>query len=128
MTEAKKERVRVSSGGSWQGDMWVPQGPTEAQIEAAAKYENQLLDESSASGKLYRGKAFDQKDVFFLKMDGEKDLLMPEHTALSRDLTSIWEEHGEGAEVEIEYKGKVRVQNGKWKGKEAHAYDVYRLA
>ena len=127
---AKKQdpkRVKISAGGPWDGDIWSPMPPTERQQAAAEEYGNTIRDESSIAGALYKGTAFGDKDVFFLVVEDDTRVMMPEHGGLMRDLELTFEKFGDGVSVEIEYKGTAKIKSGKWKEKDCHTYDVFKV-
>lgn len=123
---------KVSGGGPWEGDLWLPQGPTEEAAARAEEYHNTIIEEDEVTGNLHSGVAFGEKAVMYLTNLGlkpsERKVLMPEHGGLQRDLALVHEKYGDGCEVRVVYKGTVVIKNGRHKGKNANAYDVFGRA
>lgn len=120
--------VKVGGGGAWKGALWFPAKPTDHAVEQAGKYGNEIVEEKEITGTLFKGVAFGKKEIYYLKTEEHGDLAVPDHTALSRDLELAYDERGEGCEVKITYKGVATIKSGKYKGKEAHTYDVLARA
>jgi hypothetical protein len=121
----KGSRRKISGGGPWDGDLWAPQGATEEAAARAEQYHNTIIDDKSIAGMLYKGEAFGGKDVFYVVDKKERRVLLPEHGGLMRDCGIAIDKEGDGVAVEIEYKGGVEIQKGRWKGNTAHAYDLF---
>lgn len=117
---------KISGGGPWEGSMWFPHEPTDNAKQRAEEYKNTIVDDDEVNGELSRAEAFD-KDQFALTDDDGGRLLMPEHGGLQRDLGLVIEKFGEGQRVRVVYKGTKPIKKGKWKGKEAHTYDVFAI-
>jgi hypothetical protein len=121
---SKKSWVKISGGGPWDGSLWLPQGPTPEAAARAEEYKNEIVEDEAIEGFLHKGIAFGDKDVFYVANDKGHKTLLPEHGGLYRDCGIAIEEKGDGVEVRIEYKGQVKIKNGRHAGKNAHAYDV----
>jgi hypothetical protein len=120
------KRVKISAGGPWDGALWYPNGiATERTRSAAEEYGNEVLESESIAGELHQAKAFGNKDVFYVDDDEGRRVMLPEHGGLTRDLELMFVKHGDGARVEIEYKGMAKIKSGKWKNKSCHTYDVF---
>lgn len=120
------KRVKVSAGGPWDGDVWSPQEPTPRAIESAEEYGNTLRRDSEIEGRLFKGTAFGDKDIFYVVDADEVRVMMPEHGGLARDLELFLEKYGEDQAIAIEYKGTKPLKSGKHKGKPCHTYDVFK--
>ncbi len=119
--------VKISGGGPWEGEIWAPQGATPEAQARADEYNNVIREDETLSGVLHKTTAFGGKDAFMVTVTEKGkplNVLLPEHGGLQRDCEIAIDNHGDGLECRIVYKGKVKIKKGRHAGKDANAYDL----
>lgn len=120
-----KRGEKVNQGGAWEGDLWLPQGPSEADLASSEKYGNGIRQDPEVRGFVRSVLAFNGEKRFALYTDEEtKALLLPNWFSLNRDLR-------EGGmidmPVDLVFEGGTVMQSGRNKGNTAFNVGIYPL-